>query len=240
MILILTSLLLNDEIKMWPLTSCAKATENRTTTVNIMKIAPIPIFLVNDGIEADLDAALVYERILGLDNSTNEMFTHSKDFLLAVLTGHDQNDLSPHATQDEIFAPTPSDAKKWARDKFKKCFLTLVPNAPPAQPLQDGGNAQVAQILAQLLQLQQQAQQNNNQEEKKDDEIGNNPNGFAAKEWEALCEMCGKQTNANIATLPQWIQDISDNSISDNYKMTIIHKHIWIITSYKKHSYGTK
>jgi hypothetical protein len=52
----------------WPLASHAKATENNTTTYHIMAIAPILIFLVNDGIDADLDTALVYERILGLSS----------------------------------------------------------------------------------------------------------------------------------------------------------------------------
>ena len=209
----------------WPLTSRAKATKTANPTVAIMAIAPIPFFLVNDGIDSDLDAALVYERILGLDDATSDMFTHLKHFLLAVLTGHNLNDTPPHVTQDELLAPTPADAKKWAKTKFRKCFPTLAPNAAPAQPAADGGNAQVAQILAQLLHLQQQVH-NNNEEEKKEDEVGPNPTGFAIKEWEALCEMCGKQTNANIATLPQWVKDISDKSISESYKMTIIRKHI--------------
>jgi hypothetical protein len=210
----------------WPLASRAKACEGATNTFNIMAIAPIPIFLVNDGIEADLDAALVYERVLGLDDATNDMFTHLKHFLLAVLTGHNQNDIPPHVTQDDLFAPTPADAKKWAKTKFNKCYPTLAPPNVPVQPNAEGGNAQVAQILAQLLQLQQQTNQRNNEEEKKDDEVGPNPNGFSIKEWETICEMCGKQNNANITTLPQWIQDISDKSNSESYKMTIIRKHI--------------
>jgi hypothetical protein len=120
---------------------------------------------------------------------------------------------------------TPADAKKWAKTKFSKCFPTLVPATAPTQPAADGRNAQVVQILLVQL-LQQQDNQCNNEEEKKDDEVGPNPNGFAVKEWEALCKMCGKQTNVNIATLPQWIQDISDKSISESYKITIICKHI--------------
>jgi hypothetical protein len=89
------------------------------------------------------------------------------------------------------------------------------------KPAPDGGNAQVAQILAQLLQLQQQNQQCDNEEEKKDDEVG-----FAMKEWKSLCQMCGKQINSNINTLPQWIEDILNKSVSESYKMTIICKHI--------------
>jgi hypothetical protein len=71
----------------WTLTSCVKATETNTTTYSTMAIAPILIYLVNDDIEADLDTALVYKQILGLDNATNGMFIHLKQFLLAVLTG---------------------------------------------------------------------------------------------------------------------------------------------------------
>jgi hypothetical protein len=122
--------------------------------------------------------------------------------------------------------PTPSDAKKWVKTKFNNYFPTLTPNVAPIQPAPDGGNAQVAQILAQLLQLQQQNQQCDNEEEKKDDEVGTNPNGFAMKEWKSLCQMCGKQINSNINTLPQWIEDILNKSVSESYKMTIICKHI--------------
>jgi hypothetical protein len=88
----------------WPLASQAKATKTTTNTVAIMTIAPIPIFLVNNGIDSNIDAALVYEQILGLDDATNDMFTHLKHFLLAVLTDHNQNDIPPHVTQDDLFA----------------------------------------------------------------------------------------------------------------------------------------
>jgi hypothetical protein len=81
----------------WPLTSRAKAVENgiAESKVEIMMIAPVPSFLVYDGLTRDIDAALLYERILSLADTTNSMYTHLKQFLLGVLTAHNQGDPCP-------------------------------------------------------------------------------------------------------------------------------------------------
>jgi hypothetical protein len=50
----------------WPLTRCTQATTN--DKVFIIKIAPIPAFLVLDGFTKDICAAELYERILSLEN----------------------------------------------------------------------------------------------------------------------------------------------------------------------------
>ena len=41
-----------------------------------MHIAPIPPYFVYDGFEQDLDAALVLERVMSVNPSINNMFTH--------------------------------------------------------------------------------------------------------------------------------------------------------------------
>ena len=56
------------------------------TTSPILLIAPIPTYLVYDGFEQDLDAAMVYERLL---TTTQEgpMIDHAKAFLRSALVG---------------------------------------------------------------------------------------------------------------------------------------------------------
>ena len=51
------------------------------TSGEIMQIAPIPLYFVYDGFEQDLDAALVLERVMSVNPSVNNMFTHLKLFL---------------------------------------------------------------------------------------------------------------------------------------------------------------
>ena len=113
----------------WPLVRRLNAT---TTTVNIMKIAPIPSYLILDGITKDLNAAEILERIYGLDNTDGEMFTHLKNFLLACLTSHNVDDEAPTISQDVLFAPVPTDARRWATQKFRSAYPTLTPTAPEA------------------------------------------------------------------------------------------------------------
>jgi hypothetical protein len=91
--------------------------------------------------------------------------------------------------------------------------------------MQQGNNVNVAQLLAQLIQMQNPNNNNNrgNKEEKKEDaDQQTNPNGFSQQEFDALCQMCGKQAGSSILTLPNWIQETSVKNSSESYKMTLI------------------
>ena len=50
------------------------------TSGEIMQIAPIPPYFVYDGFEKDLDVALVLERVMSVNPSANNMFTHLNFF----------------------------------------------------------------------------------------------------------------------------------------------------------------
>lgn len=227
----------------WPLASRAKVTEgNDDYKVNVFKLAPLPPFLIYDGIDEDLDAATVYERILSVDDHTSPMFCHLKSFLLALLTGHNAPDNWPTIPSIELFAPTPAAAKTWARSKFNAVYPTLAPIIPQAGPAAQAvppgnNNVDFAQILAQFMQMQNQQNANNGgaQEEKKEEtDQAANPNGFSQQEFDAICQMCGKQPAANVLTLPSWIQETAVKNSSESYKMTIIRKHIMNNTFYEE------
>ena len=69
----------------WPLVRRTNTEAN--PAVNVMQLAPIPSYLVLDGITKDLYAAEILERIYGLDDTDSAMFTHLIFFsLLALLT----------------------------------------------------------------------------------------------------------------------------------------------------------
>jgi hypothetical protein len=63
-----------------------------------MKIAPLPAFLVLDGLTNDICTAKLLERMLHLDNTTGPMLSHLQYFLLGVLMGHNQGDDDPRSS----------------------------------------------------------------------------------------------------------------------------------------------
>jgi hypothetical protein len=111
----------------WPLASRAKAVEGGLgeSKVPIMMLASVPSFLVYDGFTGDIDAALLYEQILSLADTTNNMYTHLKQCLLSMLTAHNQGNCLPHESSDKIFAMVTLESCHWAKEKFEKCFPTL-------------------------------------------------------------------------------------------------------------------
>jgi hypothetical protein len=212
----------------WPLVSRAKAIETETTTVDIMQIAPVPTFLLYDGLDNDIDAADLYERVLELDDSTSPVLSHLKNFLLAFLTGHNIGDESPTVLPVEFVAPPHADARKWAKEKFALSYPGLRP-PPPTAVAAPGGQADFAQILAQMMQMQQQQQlQPVHQEEKKDDEddMLSKLSGMSKSELNQLCVMCGKVRDTHVNQLPSWINGICEKGTSESYKLNVIRQHI--------------
>jgi hypothetical protein len=206
----------------WPLRRRSEAANSNTTTT-IMQVAPIPAFLVMDGFTQDLDAADVYERILSLDDHEGEAFTHTKNFLLACLTSHNQGDNSPSIPQDILLTPPPAAARQWAISTFRRTFPTLQTpvDAPPGGG-QNNANMDIAALLAQLL---PQALGNNRQaiqEEKKDDDNAPHLMGMSKREMESTLQMCGLNATANPTLLPEWFQQCAEKGMTESYKLVII------------------
>jgi hypothetical protein len=202
-------------------------------TKNIMQLAPIPAYLIYDGITSDVNAALVYERVLSLDNTDSQMFMHLKSFLLSCLCSHNAACNKPYVPHNLLLAPAPNEARLWAGSKFRTIFHRLIP--PPPQP---ENNNNLAALLAQLLPLQQQALQQHaaaNQqgqggagvgEEKKDDDQVAGLSGMSQQELESTLVMCGFPPHSPAAVLPQWFLDHAEKGMTDAYKLTILRKHI--------------
>jgi hypothetical protein len=197
-----------------------------STTVNVMGIAPIPAFLVLDGITTDLDAAILLERVLSLDDTDGEMYTHLKEYLRCVLTGHNVGDIHCRVNQATLNAPIIGDARRWANEKFKNSFPTIVPTVTQAAA------PDYAAILAPLLQAQMEAQaafargHPNRDEEKKDNEGEAPPTlNMSPQEFNTTLLMCGLPLGSPPETLPEWLKDCSVKG-QDAYKSTIIRRHI--------------
>jgi hypothetical protein len=173
------------------------------TSVQVMGIAPIPAFLVLDGVTTDLDAAIVLERVLTMDNTEGEMYTHLKNFLRCVLTGHNLGDPHCRVNQATLNAPIVADARRWANDKFKHSFPSIAPTATPTVA------PDYAAILAPLLQAQMEAQaafargHSARDEEKKDTENESPPTlNMSPQEFNTTLLMCGLPLGSPPETLP--------------------------------------
>ena len=209
-------------------------------TQSILKLAPIPTNLVYDGLNKDLHAGLILERIMSIETEGIEMFTHLKHFLRACLSAHTMNQNKPFISQEHLVAPPVNQARVWARNKFKTLFPNLVPGhaAPPAQI--PGPNPELAAILAQLVPLQQQAIQlqldrtnrgrGNDDEEKKDED--SIILGMSRQELQSTLIMCGKDPNDHHSLLPQWFQDCAEKGMTEAYRLCLIRKHIMVTYKY--------
>jgi hypothetical protein len=180
-------------------------------TQPILQIAPIPTYLVYDGLNQDLNAADILERLMSVDTADNDTYTHLRHMLRACLSAHNQNQNKPYIAQQYLMAPPVIPARRWAAEKFKAIFPSLSPSQePPGRNTGQNNNGDLAAILAQLLPLQQQALQiqleRNNRghenEEKKDDESVTL--GMSKQELSSTLIMCGKDPHDHHSLLPQW------------------------------------
>ena len=202
-----------------------------TQTQNLMQLAPIPPFLVYDGINQDLNAANILERLLTINTEDTPMYEHLKHFLKSCVSSHHLPNNKPYLPLETLLAPPSASALRWAGTKFGTIFPSLVTQRANEPPNNGFDQAGLAALLAQLLPLQQLALQRQNigqnrniQEEKKDDDA--TTYGRSQQEMAATLTMCGQAPNAHPSLLPQWIRDCAERGMTDSFKLTLIRKHL--------------
>ena len=77
---------------------------NVTNTERTIYMVLIPPYLVYDGFENDLDAALIFEHIMSVLSTTSNMFTHLQYFLRSCLTSHKMWDNKPYVRSNDLTA----------------------------------------------------------------------------------------------------------------------------------------
>ena len=192
------------------------------TDATIIKIAPIPTYFVFDGFEKELDAALVYERLLIHNDVDDAMFRHLKSFLRGCLSTHAAADYKPYV-DTKFFATTPvPQARRWAKARFHSCFPSLraqLPGiAPP--PQLTSSPTDIAAILAAVL-----PRVVTPAKAADEDKLG----GMSTHELADTLSMCGQARSASKGDLPQYLQDCMVKNTTDAYRQTIIRK--WIATT---------
>lgn len=204
-----------------------------TTSAEIIKLAPVPPYLVYDGFENDLDAALVLERVMSTDTQTSTSLTHLKTFLRACLSSHKTSDNKPYLLGSELSAAPNMMAKRWAKTKFKMCFPTLSNPTPPTAMTTSNTTAANTNIFPQgqtaLLDLIAAIKSTNSPTTAA---AGKSPDDteeqklMSGHELESTLRMCGQASTGGINNLPAWLKDCAAKGTSEQYKLTIIQKHI--------------
>jgi hypothetical protein len=160
----------------------------------------------------DLNAALIYERLLFTDTEGLPIYQHAKQMLLACLSKHNAADAKPYINQRTLLQQQSIEARRWANNRFKAHFSRLLqptPAAlPPAAPPLDIA-AQVAAILAAQEMAPVQVE-----EEKKDEETGT---GMSQQELKITLRMCGKPPDSVKEELPAWFLEVSAKGTQDSF-----------------------
>ena len=97
------------------------------STTQILLLAPIPVYLVYDGFENDLDAAMVYERLL-TTAQTGPMIDHARQFLCSALVGPFRaNDKKPFVPAAEWLTMPPPPTRIWRKQRVETLFPSVFP-----------------------------------------------------------------------------------------------------------------
>ena len=225
---------------------------------DLMGLAPIPPYLVYDGLEEDLDAGMVYERLM-MSQHPSEMRTHALAFLCTCLVGQwRQSDARHTATQGEFFCMLPREARLWATSRFQQLFPTLTgarqpaphrttlgplppppegttPPTPPRAPYQNHAGQHIFHLDADALKaLLHQQQSQPGTVTPADSPTGSTDGTFKVSDAEKsrMRRMCGLDEDAGDDCFPKWFRDIFARHLDDVARAQVIAEaveHAWIL-----------
>lgn len=202
-----------------------------TTTQPLMKIAPIPSWLVLDGLEGDLDAAALYERVHTTITEDLPMYNHLKHFLLACLAKHNTQDVVHFAPVANIIEQIPREAKRWSHARFNTMFPTLRQEhqQQAAPPVRD---PQLMELLRHFLPAQANLGANRNAANREEEEKQQEPkNAMSTRELRMTLRMCGREEDGGLVLLPEHFRTVLERGSGDDFKRNLIREHI-VNTSY--------
>ena len=210
---------------------------NVNQKMDLIRVVPIPAYLVYDGLNEDLDAAMVYERLRssahnGAWKDTGLAFCRS-----CMVGTWRQTDHKPFLDSANFNAILPPQGRTWGLNRFRSLFPTihtpgiqqppaaqeLAPAQPPppnAAPPQPTLGQLDARALIQLLQQHAAPAQAAGDEEKKDEE--NVLPKVSDMEQKQMTIMCGLEEDAPVASLPKWYRDLFKKNQDDKDKSNII------------------
>jgi len=193
-----------------------------TTTFELMKIAPIPAYLVFDGFNKDLEAETVLERLLQVDDQENEMIAHGVAFTQACLVKHTANGAKQHLPPAVFMQQQSVQAKTWATTKFKTLLPAASTGLGPGSPAKD--NDAFTSFMSSM-------QNNFHTPDRNRDSRGptvvtpEEKYGMSETELSSTLKLCGlKKGDEHL--LPAWLLQMSEKGQNDNTRNQIIIKRL--------------
>ena len=142
-----------DALAVWPATWNAFSSSSLTDPVNveIMKIVPVPFFVVRDGLEGDLSAQNVYERLTSMDGwEAKPYLRHAVDFVKACTTKYRANQRHPHVSAESLMQVVTPRQRAFARLRTVQLCPDLIVTAP-VHTANSPPNTEWLQILAEAF-----------------------------------------------------------------------------------------
>ncbi len=111
----------------WPVFKFHEVKDDNGNDAMLMKIAPVPFFVVLDGLDEDLEAGLLLERIQSMDEFEDEEYLqHAANFLKACLVQYQANQKKPSLETVAFTTRATKDDKTWAERRFTQFFPDLI------------------------------------------------------------------------------------------------------------------
>ena len=127
---------------------------NLTHHFLIIKIMPIPSFLVYDGFETDLDTITVYNHVRALDNQEEPNIVALSAFLQRCMTSRNQRDSNTYSASQVFVASFPPAARVWGVQKLLTSFPAFnTTNEGNEMPVPGPNTEPNAALMAELLKL---------------------------------------------------------------------------------------
>ena len=191
-------------------------------TAEIMQCAPIPAFLVYDGFNQDIQAEVLYERVLSVDNQELAMIIHCKNFLRACMVQRNIPDPKPHVTATTFMTTVNIAARQWAISKFKAMLPGIATNtqAPPETgATQSLTTAALETILRNLNPaIAATATDDTSTSTKPEEKFG-----MSDTELQTTLSMCGLNKGEE-SLLPTWFEKLNEKGQNDNTRNQVIIK----------------
>ena len=224
---------IDDDSITWPALKATTHDANRATfTKPVVRICPVPAFVVYDGFDMDLHITVVLRRLANMDNQDAPWCKNAIAFIRSCFVLPKAN-TAGSALATEFFASRPSkELHQWSKRRFLDLFPNLRSSPSPPATAPSPAQPDLAAIYAQLLALQQahQPAQTTPAEEKKDD--AHTSLSMAPSELTRLLKMCGLSEGQEEFLPPLW-QKLAESGLGKEGKNLAIREAVQAASSSK-------
>ena len=215
----------------WPVFKFNEVKDGNGNNVMLMKIAPVPFFVVQDGLDEDLEAGLLLERIQSMDEIKDEEYLqHAANFLKACLVQYQANQKKPSLETVAFTTRATKDDKTWAEMRFTQFFpdLRMQSKFSGNGPEKSGDLAAVLKLLLEHSTAKaavQPAPSRSLREEEEDQLEGTweKKLNLSTTALKNMLKFCGLE-EGDEGRLPQYLIKLAEKHNTKGDKDTIIHQ----------------